>query len=1297
MSSRLLDPLRFPLHGSRLIEAGAGTGKTYTIAHLYTRLVMGHGDEETAYGRPLRPSEILVVTFTEAATMELRDRIRRRLRETASFFHAGEHRPANDPNLPELYRSVPPGERAAVAQRLEQASEQMDEAAIYTIHGWCLRTLRRYAFESGVPFSLEPGHAAEELLIEAAQDYWRSSFFGLSRPSVEELSRIYPGPEQLLGTVRPLLRPHAGILRFADLPVDESLTAEAALEEAVQLRRRCGSLEDEARALWRKDRNAVVAILRETRNHLNGRKYPGCREEATFEAWLQEIDQWSAEKKVHGDPPGILRKLTLRTISENLNKGGVPPDHPWFTALQEWFDLEDSYEPRKIAAAIAVHASREISRRFSTAKRDHSLLDYDDMPEQLERALRGERGEHLAESIRKAHPVAMVDEFQDTDEMQYSILQLIYRFSDNLREHGVFLIGDPKQAIYRFRGADIHSYLLARKDTVGRHYSLGTNFRSTAPLVYAVNYLFTVASTHPRGAFLFGSGEESDVPFLPAVPQADTVDPSGTEMLFLDGQPAPPVTFWTLEDYPETISSGAYRSAMAEHAARSITGWLSSSHDTGIPTGATARGGLFRTASRERPVKPSDIAVLVRDHMEAAAIREALHRHGVAGVYLSARDSVFATPEAMDMQIWLQALGNPSSEELVRAALATATMALDLEQLERSADDEVLREEALERFVGYHTRSLRDGILPAIRALMQDYHVGPRLLATPGGERALTNVLHLAEWLHETEAATETNEELAQKLARQIVAPQEEQILRLESDGDCVRIVTVFKSKGLEYEIVVAPFVSMPPRDQLGKRSKGASLKPVRWHHEKLGRVLELCPSLSEAAGTALIRETTSEEMRLLYVAITRARHAVYLGLAPVVRGNGKKPEMHTSGIGYLLTGGEPLQSGEELYEKLRAILREPGAGDIALVPITREGGGAEVMDEATGEASGSEMREETQDPGGRVDPEESVRVATRRIEEDWWIASYSALRRETAYTAAAGRSEAPEVLSQEIAVDEGEADQEPHRRVPGRRVTPGGSGALSGSGTPGRDNLHLFPAGSRAGVFWHELLEEVARQGFETIRDRPDILRPHVVAACRTRRWEEWVETILAWIDRFLNHTFLLDLPGIDESFRFGDLTRYRTETEFLFESNRAPTVRIDAVVHEHLYPGEARPRLEPTALNGMFKGFIDLVFEYQSRYYLADWKSNRLGDDENAYHPQALHRTMREKRYDLQLALYTLALHRHLTVRLPHYSYEQHMGGGMYLFLRGMEAPGSGMAVRRIPEALVVALDDLFRDGAS
>jgi exodeoxyribonuclease V beta subunit len=1210
-----LQPLDVPLSGVQLIEASAGTGKTWTIAALYLRLVLGHGRA----GPALLPPQILVLTFTKAATAELRERIRARLAEAAEVFRG--HR-APDDFLTRLMAHYPAGDtRALAARQLELAAQWMDEAAVFTIHGWCQRMLGQHAFDSGHPLVQEVNSDESALLAEAVRDYWRQHCFGLEREHSARISALWANPGRLQAALAPLLRQPLEQLRVGGQPLPR------VDDLARVLSGHFASLADAERAAlqdWSEYAPAPETMLREAlqARALNGKTYTAAKLDsdlAALQAWIDGAARPARE---------VIERASQARLSASTNKNGSTPTHPCFEAMDRLLAAIDATgSPQPL---ILAHAVPWIAARLQAAKQRLAQMGYDDMLMRLDQALHGVSGERLASTIATQYPVALIDEFQDTDPLQWRIFQ---RTHADRPDTGLLLIGDPKQAIYGFRGADIHTYLRARRAAQSPTWTLDTNYRSTGALVNAVNHVFGHAEQHPRGAFAFGKGAD-------ALPFFGVRAHGRKESLLLDGKPVAALQLARAASL-ETLGKGACQTLMAGHAAA----WLVHLLD------AAQRGrcGFDDGEHPQRPLLPGDVAILVRNGTEAACVRRALRARGLASVYLSDRESVFASAEAADLLLWLRACAEPGSDRAMRAALATATLGQDYAALDLLNRDESCWEAMSERFRQLHELWLKHGVLAMLHELLHRFDLPAQLLRRDDGERALTNLLHLAELLQQAAATLDGEHALLRHLAHQIAQageagaePADEKIVRLESEAALIQVITIHKSKGLEYPLVLLPFVCLA-------RETKASDRFVL-HQQDGSATLDLV--VSEDDHERADRERLQEDLRLFYVAVTRAIHACWLGVANLKDGQKKASGLHKSAFGYVLNGDEPIAEGG-LAAHLAGLA--DGCADVHLVTLDAEPATNRhypVRDEA---------------------PAQPARRYHGAPVEPWWIASYSALRIGHEDSA---RPAAPETARQDVLAEGFVTD------------------AVDLPAATTATGIHAFPRGAEPGTFLHELLEWCAEAGFAATANSPQALQALIARRCQRRDWDEFADILSQWLPAFLHAP--LALPD-GRQVSLADADDYRAEMEFWFEARHVDTLALDRLVSAHTLAARPRPTLLADRLNGMLKGFIDLIVEHAGRWYVVDYKSNWLGGDARAYTVEAMDASVRHSRYDLQYAIYTLALHRQLRARLAGYDYERHVGGVLYLYLRGVDETGHGVHRERLPFALVDAMDRLFAEGAS
>jgi exodeoxyribonuclease V beta subunit len=954
---------------------------------------------------------------------------------------------------------------------------------------------------------------------------------------------------------------------------------------------------------------------------------------AAFDTWAGDAHQAPAPSPRRRPGSSIEELAKARTLERHstarlqgaTRKNQSTPTHAFFAAIDAVLAAQAG--TGTLQPLLLAHAAGWIAQRLDEARRARAVLGYDDMLKRLAAALHGANGDALACTVAAQYPVALVDEFQDTDPLQWRSLQRIYGGRDDT---ALLLIGDPKQAIYGFRGADIHTYLRARESAAQPHWTLDTNHRSSKALVAAVNRVFGQADAQPEGAFGFGK----ELPFV-------AVKAKGRkEVLQLDGAPLPAMQM-AVHPSHEPASTGAWRESMAAHAAAQLVAWLDAAQ--------AGRCGFVTQDGAFTPLQPGDVAILVRDRTDAAAMADALRRRGLAHVYLSDQQSVYASSEASDLLRWLHACARPGDDRAMRTALATPSMARSLAELASLDDDEARREACDEHFRQSHALWQRHGVLAMLHELLHRFDLPARLLARDGGERALTNLLHLAELLQQAAAGLDGEHALIRFLAAQIDNPgsgesADAQLVRLESEAALVKLVTVHKSKGLEYPVVLLPFAC-------GFREvDGGSAVQTR---DSQGR-LQLDLQADEDALREADRERLQEDLRLLYVALTRARHACWLGVANLKHGNRKDSDLHKSAFGYVLAGGRPIPPGE-LLAYVHALAGE----------------GTPVQVVALAEPA-DERRHRDAVPATLARPARSFPL---KPAEPWWIASYSALAHGDDSTAP---RHAPETAGQSTLAENVAA----------------GNAEASATDAHG---IHAFHRGAHAGTFLHDLLESCADEGFARAAAPSASLRDTIARRCQARGWQAWIKPLTQWLPALLHTPLPLPDGGAMPLAALADPQRYRAELEFWFEANHVDARALDRLVSAHTLGGAARPPLPSHLVNGLLKGFIDLVFEHQGRWYVADYKSNWLGGHAGAYTAEAMRDSVLQSRYDLQYAIYTLALHRQLKARLPGYDYGRHMGGVLYLYLRGVDGEGHGVHGERLPFALVDALDRLFATGGT
>jgi len=1148
------------LQGTNLIEASAGTGKTYTIAGLYLRLVV----EEK-----ISVEKILVVTFTEAATQELKERIRHRLKEAVSAFEVGK---SDDLLLAELIKSSGDGKEAL--ESVKDALRTFDQAAVYTIHGFCQRMLVENAFESGSLFETELVGSSNELVEEILKDFWRKKMYKTTSLFSRHLKHRNIQPLTFSSFVTACLKP--GII----------VKPESRYQNPDESEKRFTEIYGRASGLWQSEKKNIAEIMTGdpwlNRKRFGNKSVPG---------WLETIDDFFAGDSSTLPVPDCLIKFSSDYLAEpgSIKKNGSVPENSFFDGCSELLEtyqqLEEAYDLHllwyKTAAADYVRTQLEIR------KQEKGILGFDDLLANLHKGLTGENGAHLAANIRQKYSVALIDEFQDTDPVQYEIFFTI--FGDN--DSSLFMIGDPKQAIYGFRGADIFTYMNASKDAEAA-YTLSYNYRSEPEIIDAVNTLFS----HRENPFVFNRIEFTPVNAAEIENRAVCVIDDDNSFL----------NIWLLSSGDKPLTKTVAADIAPQAVASEITRLLKLSEQE------LARIG-------ERLIKEQDIAVLVRTNNEAEIMKALLNQSGVPAVIYST-GNVFDSSEALELERILLAVLFPANEGLVKAALVTDMFGNTGENFADFQEKPENFDSIKDSFKEYHDLWVNYGFIRMFNALMQNEDILVRLMAFGDGERRNTNFLHLSQLLQQTSMEKKYGPERLLKwfsLQRESIdAGNEEHQLRLESDSDSVRIITIHKSKGMEYPIVFCPYIWS---------GKASNQKPEFqiFHDKNADMALTLDTGSDDYDESEAIAETESlaEDLRLLYVALTRAKSRCYI-LWGRVKGS------ENTAFAHLVHG----------------------AGcDKTKIPDTD----AEVetdLNTVAGKANGAiKVKPAPSEPvEKRLKPQGENQTLERRkfitlIESDYKIASFTS-------------------LTSQIHKSYNGEDRDAFTLEKSEREKPKGT------------DIFAFPKGASPGTFMHSVFEDL---DFKADKETKETLIEEKLSDYGFDL--KWKDVIFEMVDTVLSKP----LEKANPDFKLGNITNDDriNELEFYFPLKPVSSGQLNRLLQKHESDcffktenlTEHSWKLEFSPVKGFMKGFIDLIFrmkkEGNDRYYIVDWKSNWLGSSIEDYHPENLSAVMLEEYYVLQYLLYSVALNRYLMLRLgDSYDYDKHFGGAYYIFLRGI-----------------------------
>ncbi len=1207
-----------PLSGVHIIEASAGTGKTYSIVRIYLRLLLKIGESHPR-GAAQR---ILAVTFTNAAAAELRSRLRQILQNGRAYLldtQPGEPDPdtsyhKKDPLLEQILRDRSKSREYLTI--IEHALEEFDRAPIHTIHSFVYRSLQEFSFESNLTFHPRLVEDAKDLILQCIHDEWRRTTIQATPPFLQMMVDHGYSLKDFESTIIHALRKGA-----AEIEAPHKKASFSEVEGYRLITERLQLCWNEKKETFKEEIQSAIH-----KKILNGSKYRASsvgKELEEISNAIAMLPSIPAEKKLKS-----FVKYTGARLEDGCNRGQKNPfdSHPVPTLLEEYLREVNIYSRCFYSAWLSLlsGAYGNIKKSLQKEKERSNLLTYDDLLTRFLEGISLPQESLLLRKLQTLYDAALIDEFQDTDQNQWNIFRKIFQGNGK----ALFLIGDPKQSIYRFRGADLRIYEKARSVSSGSH-TISRNFRSTPGILAAIEALFQVKN-HTT---LF---PESGGPFLHQGIDFIHVE-SGREVLpELDGQLqglySIPLEMILLK---EKNGSSAVSRSLIDLSSRIVN--------------------LLNLG-----VRAGSIAVLVRSHREASLVQQSLRQSGVVCVIRSSV-SLFQTGEALDLLRILQAAVTPHDRRHLHTAMTTESAGFT----ESDLLDPSKMDKAFQAMVWFGHRREKNGFLPAFRHWLHSMGITQHLLQLRDGERRYTNLIHLAEILQKENHPSLMRDlhSLKQHIGNNSSGEEEWQI-RLESDEEAVQVITVHAAKGLEYDIIMLPFswgfgTSRDAEDSIyfeeTPSDSGEDLLyraiPGEWRHmqeggDRIGVMKE-----------QMRNENLSEELRLLYVALTRAKKKLFLYHRYHVNRT-------VSAMNWLISAQISTPDGQRVETDLQMLVNS-SQGSIALSPLLEE----EVL-----------FTTHSRKQITLVEPPETPEERPYRT-----LSSYTSIMRHAAEERD-GRDLDAHTMEKWLDSPFAMHDSSQIKKV---------ESAL---------DIFAFPAGAAAGIVLHSILEEI---DFTWPGEKIAVI---VKESLRKNNYQEkWNDCVTGWIINIINYPLLpTHHPEKNNSgsayatpIHLNSITMQQRISELEFHipvpANRdlkegLKQKKLSAPIKGMLESGEFILK------RGYLNGFIDLIFESAGKYYLVDWKSNHLGSNPENYTQGKLEEVMLEDGYTLQYHLYTLALHRHLKSTLSDYEYEKDMGGVFYLFLRGMnhhDHPGSGVYFDRPDGSTIAWLESLFFPG--
>ncbi len=1182
---------QIPLDKTCLIEASAGTGKTFSIANIFLQAILSGIDVD----------KILVVTFTEAATKELRSRIRENLSNALQIIEDKKE----DKTISDIFALFANVENKK--NLLDEAILNIDQAAIFTMHSFCQRMLTENAFESKIAYGAELITDQTEIITEIVEDYWRENFVNITAEEKELYGNIKF--EELLDLGKQIIKFHNVEIVNDKIELEENIDKSKLYETFKQAtnwieKLNDSSFEKEIKGLFTEEKHLKAPFVKNL--------------DATYSQTKSSIMTLTHSTG--------LKNFSSDAMSGCYKKSGEKlgletPSHQLFEYCNDLIEALANKEILSKINVIEIYKSLNdyLKVNFKKIKDNRNILTFDDLIIRLYESLKNEGNNGaLTRLIRNKFKLALVDEFQDTDNIQYEIFNHLFGGKDN--KHGFFMIGDPKQSIYKFRNADIFSYLGAKKNS-DEQFTLDTNYRSEKKMVNAINSFFEQKGKEEAFAFPAKEGKEG-ISFVNVKSGAKKAE------LIIEDESDYHLNCWLVSGYNSTFIERNIAANIADEIMKLMR--------------LSQNGKAYFDDKNKTSLEMGDFAVLVNSHKQAAMLKKIFSSCKIPAVIQNSA-KIFESWESREIELWIKAIIQPTEKNL-RPLFITSLFAKNMTEINKISDSELFQ--LTDDFMQLNKQWKKQGFFVAFSAFMTQFNIREKVLKNRNGERILSNYIHIAELLHKNEMKEGLNiERTLVYLQNQMNESDQddEYTQRLESDSNAVKIMTIHKSKGLEFPVVFCPFLWN------NNISKGEIKQKIflfndeeKNEYGKIKYIQKLDfgadDNIKKANRLLARKETLAENIRLAYVALTRARNRCYLSI-------GNEQATAKSILMYLFSK----KSVDEIVE----LSVGKKNFEIYLNEIFKG------FEELTTEENISFTNKpilfnlEKYTPKNKEIDAFLAKEFIKKKSVNWSVGSFSGL------TANAEHKFTPVKL---------------------------GQGAFG------------LPKGNIFGLAIHEIFENYFTVGKDEFNKNLKRYFERPLNSINYFRVENEVEKqerfniAKQMIDDVLNANiataasaiYLKDIEPKDA----------KAELDFFYKINK-----IDAQILKNIFAdyadidlkdfSEQLGRLKFSLRTGYMTGQIDMVFRKDNKYFVLDWKTNHLGSNYEGYSPDKLLISMKDSYYVLQYHIYSLAVHLYLKSQLKSYDYDKDFGGAFYIYTRGVDNKGQGVYFDKPKRELIETLE--------
>jgi len=1203
---QIFDSLTCHLESKNLIEASAGTGKTYNIQNLYARLILE---------KKLDIASILVVTFTEAATKELKDRLRNILTDIKIFMESDI---TNDSRIKAVA-----GDKSSFQEKIDilnKAINNFDSASIFTIHGFCKKILSENAFKCSLPFNFRLETDTKSFVNEILMDFFRKNYYAGDEVLLSILNSSKFELKNLLLFVNNVINDNENV-RIIPPEIE---TLDKFITNLKQLNALCNS--DVSQKLY----TFINKMISENALKISfQKKFEVDWETFTSKSEVSGRNYFSIYEKCHN-----FTKLKMLencyTKKRNVFENSFPDELSEFTLLCD--EISNFSLEKNLNNILKIECKNYFLEKYKHFKNSLNFLTFNDLVAKTERFLT--ENKDFLSKVQSEYNAGLIDEFQDTDPLQYNIFQKIFANESKT----LFLVGDPKQAIYGFRGGDIYTYRHVKRELIQiseqnnqpQIFTLSTNFRSSPEIIDSVNSIFS-----RNNSFI-----DKEINFY------NSKSISKDEKLLLNETTSDckPIKLVYFQD---GFNADTMFKEIAKETLIEVLKILNNEAAFIVASGVRRR------------ILPGDLAILITENNDANSIKNLFLKHGIPAVTRS-QESVFDSAEAESMKVIFFAILSNGNINLIKAALTTTLFSYPASNIFNFSHKIELEDEKtriVDFFKNLYHIWKEKSFIEMFTLLISHKNYKHNLLNSTGGVRSYTNIMHISELMHNAELKKKsTPHALFRWFCKQINADTREMNnsseLRLETDNDAVQIMTIHKSKGLEFPIVFCPTIWK-------FKSKSKNVSYVKSHNENHEIIYDISPG-EEQIGLHEDDEL-AEKMRLFYVALTRAKYRCYLHWGKFT----KRSEAWTSPLDYIFAGDDKLYAENFgcITKLLDKISRENGENDC----IPNLGNFVELIKKNKNDEKVNTVYSSN---NSKTTPRNVRHFNAARIKSNWKVTSFSSILPHKNNFISLEKLHS-------IEKDYDQSDSQTNEE----------------STKNNQKTIFDFPGGPNTGTCWHEIFEQIDFQDtIETISNvvKEKLLKYGLLQNIDETEQNNRLQIAINMVERVINYKF----NEVDQfSLKSIPISDRLNEMEFHFSLNDSDIPLFTEIINEYAKSiGIDKSTIsEIKSISGGFMcGFIDLIFRYNGKYYIIDWKSNKINGSSSDFTRHGMLAEISKNFYHAQYLIYSIALIKFLKLHIKNFDYDKDFGGVYYLFLRGINKNGNGIFYEKPSKKLIIQLEN-------